>query len=82
MSSWQLTDGINLFGSLGLLDTQYKDYLSYAHSDADRHRGQERGPERDRDAQDACEEVLPQRLVVGRAGDVLDELLPYRLRPG
>jgi outer membrane receptor protein involved in Fe transport len=33
--SWQLTDGINLFGSLGLLDTQYKDYLSYAHSDAD-----------------------------------------------
>ncbi|MCW8924840.1 MAG: TonB-dependent receptor [Xanthomonadales bacterium] len=33
--SWQITDNVNLFGSLGLLDTQYEDYLSYAHADAD-----------------------------------------------
>jgi len=34
-SNWQITGGISLFGILGLLDTQYKDYLSYSHSDAD-----------------------------------------------
>jgi len=33
--SWQITDSVNLFGSLGLLDTQYEDYLSFAHADAD-----------------------------------------------
>ena len=32
---WQVSDNITLFGSLGLLDTQYEDYLSYAHTDAD-----------------------------------------------
>jgi outer membrane receptor protein involved in Fe transport len=32
---WQATDNVMLFGSLGLLDTQYEDYLSYAHADAD-----------------------------------------------
>ena len=37
--SWQLTANINLFGSLGLLDTEYKDYLSYAHTDADPENG-------------------------------------------
>ena len=30
-----MTDSINLFGSLGWLDTEYKDYLSYSHADAD-----------------------------------------------
>jgi iron complex outermembrane receptor protein len=34
-SNWQLSESISLFGSLGLLDTEYKDYLSYAHADAD-----------------------------------------------
>jgi outer membrane receptor protein involved in Fe transport len=34
-SNWQLNENVNLFGSLGLLDTKYKDYLSYAHADAD-----------------------------------------------
>ena len=37
--NWQATDNINLFASLGLLDTKYKDYLSYAHSDADLENG-------------------------------------------
>jgi outer membrane receptor protein involved in Fe transport len=32
---WQVTESLMLFGSLGLLDTQYEDYLSYAHTDAD-----------------------------------------------
>jgi outer membrane receptor protein involved in Fe transport len=34
-ANWQATDSINLFGSLGLLDTEYKNYLSYSHTDAD-----------------------------------------------
>ena len=34
-ANWQLNESVNLFGSLGLLDTKYKDYLSYAHADAD-----------------------------------------------
>jgi len=34
-ASWQASDSIMLFGSLGLLDTKYKDYLSYSHADAD-----------------------------------------------
>ena len=34
-ANWQVTDSINLFGSLGLLDTEYKNYLSYSHTDAD-----------------------------------------------
>ena len=38
-SSWQVTESINLFGSLGLLDTEYKDYLSYSHTDADLENG-------------------------------------------
>jgi len=33
--NWQLTENTNLFGSLGLLDTEYKDYLSYSHADTD-----------------------------------------------
>lgn len=33
--SWQITGNINLFGSLGLLDATYKNYLNYAHADAD-----------------------------------------------
>jgi len=33
--SWQVSEAVALFGSLGLLDTQYKDYLSYSHTDAD-----------------------------------------------
>ncbi len=37
--SWQAADNINLFGSLGLLDTEYKDYLSYSHTDADLENG-------------------------------------------
>jgi outer membrane receptor protein involved in Fe transport len=37
--SWQLNDQLILFGSLGLLDTEYKDYLSYAHSGADPENG-------------------------------------------
>ena len=38
-SNWQLTKNISLFGSLGLLDTEYKDYLSYSHADADPENG-------------------------------------------
>ncbi|MBT8074823.1 MAG: TonB-dependent receptor, partial [Gammaproteobacteria bacterium] len=34
-SNWQINESVSLFGSLGLLDTKYKDYLSYAHADAD-----------------------------------------------
>ena len=34
-ASWQITESINLFGSLGLLDTEYKDYLSFSHAQAD-----------------------------------------------
>ena len=34
-ANWQVTGSINLFGSLGLLDTEYKNYLSYSHTDAD-----------------------------------------------
>jgi len=37
--NWQLTEYINLFGSLGLLDTEYKDYQSYSHTDADQENG-------------------------------------------
>ena len=37
--NWQLTENINLFGSLGLLDTEYKDYQSYSHTDADQENG-------------------------------------------
>jgi outer membrane receptor protein involved in Fe transport len=37
--NWQITDSIILFGSLGLLDTAYRDYLSYAHADADPENG-------------------------------------------
>jgi len=37
--SWQPTDNTIFFGSLGLLDTEYKDYLSYAHTDADLENG-------------------------------------------
>jgi outer membrane receptor protein involved in Fe transport len=33
--NWQASDNLSLFGSLGLLDTEYEDYLSYAHADAD-----------------------------------------------
>ena len=36
---WQLSESISLFGSLGLLDTKYKDYLSYSHSEADLENG-------------------------------------------
>jgi outer membrane receptor protein involved in Fe transport len=36
---WQISDNITLFGSLGLLDTEYSDYLSYAHTDADLENG-------------------------------------------
>jgi iron complex outermembrane receptor protein len=38
-TNWQVTENINLFGSLGLLDTKYKDYLSYSHADADLENG-------------------------------------------
>lgn len=37
--NWQITDSVNLVGSLGLLDTEYADYLSYAHADADQENG-------------------------------------------
>ncbi len=33
--NWQATENVNVFGSLGLLDTEYNNYLSYAHADAD-----------------------------------------------
>ena len=36
---WQLSESISLFGSLGLLDTKYKDYLSFSHSEADLENG-------------------------------------------
>lgn len=32
---WQVTDQLRLFGSLGLLDTEYTDYLSFSHAQAD-----------------------------------------------
>lgn len=35
----QVSESFNLFGSLGLLDTKYKNYLSYAHTDADLENG-------------------------------------------
>lgn len=38
-ANWQVTDNIILFGSLGLLDTKYKDYLSFSHADADPENG-------------------------------------------
>ncbi len=34
-ADWQLSDRWRLFGSLGLLDAEYRDYLSYAHDEAD-----------------------------------------------
>lgn len=37
--SWQATENFVLFGSLGLLDTQYRNFLSYAHTDADLENG-------------------------------------------
>jgi outer membrane receptor protein involved in Fe transport len=37
--NWRITDNIIIFGSLGLLDTEYQDYLSYAHTDADPENG-------------------------------------------
>ena len=37
--NWQVAESTNLFGSLGLLDTKYKDYLSYSHTDADLENG-------------------------------------------
>lgn len=37
--NWYVTEKIKLFGSLGLLDTEYRDYLSYAHSEADLENG-------------------------------------------
>lgn len=36
---WQTTEYLRLFGSLGLLDTEYRDYLSFAHTDADLENG-------------------------------------------
>ena len=38
-ANWQATENISLFASLGLLDTKYKDYLSYSHADADLENG-------------------------------------------
>jgi iron complex outermembrane receptor protein len=38
-ANWQASESINLFASLGLLDTKYKDYLSYSHTDADLENG-------------------------------------------
>jgi iron complex outermembrane receptor protein len=37
--NWQASESINLFASLGFLDTKYKDYLSYSHTDADLENG-------------------------------------------
>ena len=37
--NYQLTENVSLFGSLGLLDTEYKNYLSYSHTDADLENG-------------------------------------------
>ena len=37
--SWQANEVFTLFGSLGLLDTQYKNYHSFAHTDADLENG-------------------------------------------
>jgi len=37
--SWQASESISLFGSLGLLDTKYTNYLSYAHNEADPENG-------------------------------------------
>ena len=36
---WQATDSIGLFGSLGLLDAEYENYLSFAHAEADLENG-------------------------------------------
>ncbi len=38
-ATWLATENIKLFGSLGLLDTEYKNYLSYAHTGADLENG-------------------------------------------
>lgn len=38
-TTWLATENIKLFGSLGLLDTQYKNYLSFAHTAADLENG-------------------------------------------
>ena len=38
-ANWQVSEGVSLFGSLGLLDTEYRDYLSYSHTDADLENG-------------------------------------------
>ena len=34
-ADWRLTDRWRLFGSLGLLDAEYRDYQNFAHADAD-----------------------------------------------
>lgn len=36
---WLATDQLRLFGSLGLLDTRYRDYQSFTHSEADPENG-------------------------------------------
>lgn len=33
--SWQVTERLEAFGSLGLLDAQFRDFVSYSHVDAD-----------------------------------------------
>jgi len=38
-TNWQISERFSLFGSLGLLDTEYRDYLSYSHTDADLENG-------------------------------------------
>jgi len=38
-ANWQINESVSLFGSLGLLDTEYKDYLSFSHADADLENG-------------------------------------------
>lgn len=37
--TWQASKSFMLFGSLGLLDTEYTDYLSFAHNEADLENG-------------------------------------------
>ena len=38
-ANWRINENVSLFGSLGLLNTKYKDYLSYSHADADLENG-------------------------------------------
>lgn len=38
-ADWQLADRWRLFGTLGLLDTEYRDFLSYSHTEADPENG-------------------------------------------